>query len=538
LENNGKSFTMKKKSHLGEKRSRSIEHGHAPRLDHNAGRINAVIERARQLAKLGRKVEALHRLTSELSKFRDNPRLLSEIGDQHSSLGAHDAAERFYQLALRRGTLTVSTLVSLAGVVLQLGRSNEAVILARKAAVLVPDNPAALESVANMEAFRSKTASIGYYRWLIVMAPGSAATYLNLAEAISVSASDDDAEPYYRKAMELDPETPLIRFNFSIHLLSRGYYEEGWAHYEARLSPSMPDVPERIIDIPPWRGEPLAGKTLLICSEQGLGDEVRFAAYLPRLAKLAECLIMETDPRMVPIYERSLPRIHFHAFQRLRFRGRMRFTYPWLRKYPSPDFFSPVMSLPYLLKDDHFEAVAPNGYLVPAKTRETEMRSLVSRLRTSDGPLVGIVWASGLVNIDRASSYPALANWKQILDHPNATFFALQYGDVGDDLDQLRGMTSRPIHWLNELDLRMDLEALIAIASMCDCVVACSTASSVLAAAVGTPVIELAAVDNFFPDIGGQDALIGTIFRPRAPIEGDWHYVFSQARKHLDTLLA
>lgn len=529
---------MKKKFHRGKKRSRSTDHGRGPRSDHNAGRINAAIERAQQLTKLGRKVEALHQLTTALSKFRDNPRLLIEIGDQHSSLGAYDDAERFYQLALRRGAPTVSILVSLAGVVLQLGRSDEAVILARKAAILVPDNPAAVQSVANMEAFRSKTASIPYYRWLIVMAPGSAATHLNLAEAISVSASDDDATPYYREAMELDPETALIRFNFSMHLLSRGHYEEGWAHYEARLSPSMPDVPERIIDIPAWRGEPLVGKTLLICSEQGLGDEVRFAAYLPGLAKLAKCLIMETDPRMVPIYERSLPRIYFHAFQRLRFRGRMRFTYPWLRKYPRPDFHTPIMSLPHLLKDDHFEPVAPNGYLIPAQARETEMRSLVNRIRTSDGPLVGIVWASGLVNMDRASSYPSLENWKQILDHPNATFIALQYGDFGDDLDQLRGMTSRSIHRLNELDLRMDLEALIAIASMCDCVVASSTASSVLAAAVGTPVIELAAVGNFVPDIDGQDALIGTIFRPRAPIEGDWHYVFSEARRHLNTLIA
>tara|TARA_B100001123_G_C14997335_1_gene902119 strand:+ start:341 stop:685 length:345 start_codon:yes stop_codon:yes gene_type:complete len=114
----------------------------------------------------------------------------------------------------------------------------------------------------------------------------------------------------------------------------------------------------------------------------------------------------------------------------------------------------------------------------------------------------------------------------------------MQYGDFQEDLLAMRELTERPIHNLEHLDLRGDLEAVTAFASVLDCVVAMATATSVLSAAAGTTVIEIAAVNNFIPAIDGRDALIGTIRRPRAPIEGDWDYVFNGARSILDQIIA
>lgn len=85
-------------------------------------------------------------------------------------------------------------------------------------------------------------------------------------------------------------------------------------------------------------------KTLLVCSEQGLGDAVRLAPYLHRLSELADTVIMEFDPRMLPIYQRSIPVIKLYPFRRTRVRDRMRFTYDWLRKFPTPNFHGPYLA--------------------------------------------------------------------------------------------------------------------------------------------------------------------------------------------------
>lgn len=500
-------------------------------MNESTAAIEHVLAQVRVLVGRRRPKEAVNFLLKSLAEHPGHPALLFEKGIQHAALGDHGEAETCFRQILVELPLAAPARDHLARSLLALGSAGPAECEARRAVLTDPAAPAFTRRHADTVSAFSKPTSIPYYRRLLVQEPSSVAANLNVAEALSQTHGDDRAGRYYRKAMDLAPDAPQVRFNYAIHLLSRGHYREGWRHYEARLSPEMADAPERVLPVAPWTGEPLAGKTLLVCTEQGLGDEVRFAPYLSRLTEKAGTVIMETDPRMLEIYRRSVSGVVFHPFRRMRVRGRMRFTYDWLRGLPTPDFHAPLLSMPLLLEDDHRSPVSPAGFLQADPRRTEAVRATIADIGASGGPRVGLVWASGLINAVRASSYASLEHWRRLLDHPSAHFFAMQFGDIRSDLEALRALTDRPIHRLEYLDLRNDLEAVLALAANMDCVFASATATSVLAGAVGTPVIELAAVDNFIPDIDGTDALIGTIRRPRAGREGDWDTVFREAAR-------
>ena len=87
---------------------------------------------------------------------------------------------------------------------------------------------------------------------------------------------DDAAEASFRLAMLLAPDYALARFNFSYLLLRQGRFAEGWQCLEAR---NWYARLESLLDCPHWQGETLAGQSILIGIEAGLGDMIQFCRY-------------------------------------------------------------------------------------------------------------------------------------------------------------------------------------------------------------------------------------------------------------------
>ncbi|AOJ69924.1 MULTISPECIES: hypothetical protein [Burkholderia] len=120
----------------------------------------------------------------------------------------------------------------------------------------------------------------------LALAPDSPLALTNAAMAYKEAQRWDDAERASRRVIELEPGDASHRFNLALIRLARGDYASGWPAHELRWS-GAPELRGKLPALPGprWRGEPLAGKTLLVWGEQGMGDLLQFARFVPALAE-------------------------------------------------------------------------------------------------------------------------------------------------------------------------------------------------------------------------------------------------------------
>ena len=105
--------------------------------------------------------------------------------------------------------------------------------------------------------------------------------HANLGVIYRTTGRLEEAEAELRAALQADPDNLPAQHSLGMTLLQRGKYAEGWRWYAARFKvlPAPPPPP----DMPEWRGGSLAGKRLLVIAEQGMGDQILLARFLPAL---------------------------------------------------------------------------------------------------------------------------------------------------------------------------------------------------------------------------------------------------------------
>jgi len=91
----------------------------------------------------------------------------------------------------------------------------------------------------------------------------------------------------------------------ALRLLSAGDFREGWPAYEARIGLALTNIQRPPLPFPEWRGEDLAGKRLLVWPEQGLGDKIMFARFIPRIA--AGEIVVLCEPALERLFRANLP---------------------------------------------------------------------------------------------------------------------------------------------------------------------------------------------------------------------------------------
>ena len=106
-----------------------------------------------------------------------------------------------------------------------------------------------------------------------------------------------------------------MNWNLGIKCLKEGRFEDGWHLYEHGLQVPAEGAqrwqrslkkPFKQSEVPFWRGEPLAGKRLLLMGEQGIGDSMMFATLIPKLQEEGAQITLLPGDRLLKIYNRSL----------------------------------------------------------------------------------------------------------------------------------------------------------------------------------------------------------------------------------------
>ncbi len=320
---------------------------------------------------------------------------------------------------------------------------------------------------------RLEEASACYRRALALM-PGDDEVRINLANVLKDLRQFDEALALLGEISSSSPHGPKARFNRSLLLLLRGELGHGWDEYEGRLR-----VEPNTRPVPPvrWNGKPLAGRSILLLAEQGIGDQVMFASCLPDLLTGAGTSFVECDPRLVPLFARSFPQITAIAGP----------ADPLaLPSVASCNVVEYSGSLPRFLRRRSEDFPQTIGHLRPDPELVAKWR--LSFARFGGALKVGISWQGGKDAETRRRRSIPLELWGPILEVPDVRFINIQYGSAAADsiaaqhrfgiaLDD--GSDCNPLH---------DLDDFAAKLAALDLIITVDNSTAHLAAAVGRPV--------------------------------------------------
>ena len=199
-------------------------------------------------------------------------------------------------------------------------------------------------------------------------------------------------------------------------LLANGDYEAGWVVHEARWGTTTARAAAPRFTAPQWRGEPAAGRTILIFAEQGHGDTLQFCRFASTAAERGLRVILEVQGPL----ERLMRSLHG-----------VDTVVPIGGKLPSFDLQCATMSLPLALGTTLDSLPDRMPYLHADPNQAAMWRE---RLAATAGLRIGLVWAGNPRKenfdaslIDRRRSLPPelLA---PLFDVPGVQFFSLQKG--------------------------------------------------------------------------------------------------------------
>lgn len=130
--------------------------------------------------------------------------------------------------------------------------------------------------------------------------PDDATAWFNLALAYVFLADFDMAWPAFRRSLEQSPGNARIKASYGLALLTAGLPEQAWPLYESRMA--LPDQRKRHEQpTPMWHGAPYPGETLFVYGEQGFGDFIQFARYLPAVKALGGRLLVGCRKPLIPL---------------------------------------------------------------------------------------------------------------------------------------------------------------------------------------------------------------------------------------------
>ena len=496
-------------------------HHYAQALAVDPGFFDALVNRALLLTTLGQLEAAVADYDRALKVQPGNPVVHTHRGNLLLDLGRAEEALAAYAAVVAAMPQLAEAWANQSNALYELGRTEEALASSDRAiginpasaqghlnrgnALLRLNRPgealASYERAAQLEPGMAQAWSNGGNALRILGRHGEAiercahavaldAAYveprLNRACALAELGRHDQALEDYRVALDLAPGKPEAELAAAVCRLTLGDFERGWAQYEARHRIKDRRHYARSFDHPQplWLGDtPLAGKTILLRGEQGLGDILQFCRYAPMVKALGARVVLEAEAPLMRVL-RTLDGV-----DALVAHG---------DPLPHFDLHCPLMSLPLAFGT----TVETIPAAVPYLAAEPDLvAAWAARLGPKTRPRVGLVWSGGVrhdhvdfgaLNERRNIPLARLAPFKGL----DIDFVSLQKGDpaegelatlvaAGWDGPDIRDLTA-------QIGDFADTAALI---ESLDLVLAVDTSTAHMAGALGRPVWILSRYD-------------------------------------------
>jgi Tfp pilus assembly protein PilF len=461
----------------------------ALQLDERNGFAWYVLAIARE--KVGDFKSAIQCYESALALTPNHAEIANDLGRLAFRLGLKAEAAQFFAhfCAAKPGDLDGAN--NLACALRDLHHYDSAIEILRTAIQANPENASLWNSLGTVLHDQGRSAeATPFFAECLRLEPSFCKARYNLANARrdcgDVEGALADCDAAMQGAMT-EPERAMMRLARSTLLLCNGRVGEGWDDYEARVDPNFLDVTRFLIDRPRWRPEDdLAGKSLLLIGEQGLGDEVLFANTVPDLLEALGPqgrLTLALEKRLLPLFRRSFPTAEIDEHTSYKLDGHLFRTAHFVE--PSGiDLWAPMAS-PLRRFRRSVEAYPDKpGFLVADPERIAWWRDVLGAL---PGPKVGLLWKSMKLDGARLRQFSPFEQWRPVLETQGVSFVNLQYGDCAAELAHAREALGLEIWQPPGIDLKNDLDDVAALCCAMDLIIGPANATSSLAAACGAP---------------------------------------------------
>ncbi|MCA6312834.1 tetratricopeptide repeat-containing glycosyltransferase family protein [Phenylobacterium sp.] len=294
---------------------------------------------------------------------------------------------------------------------------------------------------------------------VLAIEPQRAAAHANRGAVLQELRRLDEAIAAYDRAIELKPDFAGAKFNKALALLLDGRFDEGWPLYECRVVQGMLSLPK-----PAWLGgKEIRGRTVLLHSEQGLGDTLQFCRYAALVKEMQARVILRVPSPLVGFVS-TLQGVDAVVSES--------------DALPEFDEHCPLLSLPLAFRTRLDTIPAPSPYL---SSRADRRQFWSRRLGAANGLRVGLAWSG---NWNSISSYNRFLSVADLTAHlpKGPTYVGLQKEVRPIDLEAL---ANSQVLFLGD-EIR-DFEDTAALCDLLDLVITVDTSLAHVSGALARP---------------------------------------------------
>ncbi len=440
---------------------------------------------------------------------REAVRIFSQGLEQHRDGNLEEAA-RLYGQAIQLNQNFPDIYNNLGVALRALGKREASAACYQRSLALKPDHAGAYTNLGNVlrELGRLEVAAASHRR-AVELDPGSADAHYNLGLALRDLGETEAALKCFDETLALNPDHPAYHWDRSLSLLQGGDLVNGFTEYEWRLQ--LASFPKRDFAQPRWDGADLRGKTILLHQEQGFGDLIHFARYIPILKAMGGNVVVEVHPELSRLFST------IDGVGQVVNRG---------ADLPKFDVYLPIMSLSHVLGTAMDSIPADVPYL---KAPDGHARHLPANLGSEKK--IGIAWAGRPTHKNDAKRSVSFSHFVELMGVADTALYSLQFGPASKDIAE-NGCEAL----IMDLGTKMqDFADTAAVITELDLVITVDTSIAHLAGALGKPVwVALPFPGDWRWMLDRDDSpWYPTARLFRQPKPGDWETVFGNIRAAL-----
>jgi tetratricopeptide (TPR) repeat protein len=429
--------------------------------------LSQALDRAYTAYKAGKLVEAellCQQIIAAKHDFFDAIHLLAFV---QSKLGTKDAALTSYNSAVSLRPDHAEAFNNRGLTLHEMKRFDEALASYDRAIAVRPDYAETLNNRGNtLLALKRYKDSLASYDRALAVRPDYAEAFYNRGNALKEPQRFDEALASFDRALAVRPDYANAHWNESLVRLLTGDFVRGWKKFEWRWKNESLNPSPRNFAQPLWLGEQdIKGKTILLHSEQGLGDTIQFCRYVPLVAVRGARVLLQV-PESLQNLTATLA-------------GVAQVIGP-TSQLPDFDLHCPLLSLPLAFGTRLDTIPSATPYLSASSER---VRSWNISLGSKYRPRIGLVWSGNPEHKHDHNRSIKLRTLLQLLDI-DATFVSLQKDIHADDATVPKDRSDL-LHFGDKLKDFSDTAALV---SNLDLVISVDTSVAHLAGALAKPV--------------------------------------------------